>query len=58
MITNPEEALNGLEELLGLKKGFIWNLLGEDDWSFVIKLHAVIESCINQVIVGRFPKVS
>lgn len=38
------------EPLLGLEKGFFRKLLTEDDWSFVIKTHALIESALTRLI--------
>lgn len=38
------------EPLLGLEKGFFRKLLSEDDWSFVIKTHALIESALTRLI--------
>lgn len=44
------EAVRELECDLGLPKGFVVSLLKENDWSFVIKLHALMESTLNQLI--------
>jgi hypothetical protein len=37
------------EPLLGLEKGFFRKLLTEDDWSFVIKTHALIEAALTRL---------
>lgn len=42
-----------LESLLGLPHDFVLHLLQEDDWSFVIKGHAVVEAAITHLLVGR-----
>jgi len=35
-----------LEEDLSIQNGFFNNLLKEDDWSFIIKIHALFESSL------------
>ncbi|MGX7850932.1 hypothetical protein [Pseudomonas aeruginosa] len=45
-----KEAVNDLERELGLPKGFFNALVHEDDWSFVIKLHALFESALAYVV--------
>ena len=45
-----DESLQELELDLGLPKGFCFKLLEEDDWSFVIKLHALLESAVSELI--------
>ncbi|MCP3019082.1 hypothetical protein [Cupriavidus basilensis] len=42
-----------LEEDLQLPTGFFQALLKEDDWSFLIKLHALFEAALSHVIVHR-----
>jgi hypothetical protein len=42
-----------LEAKLGTPKGLFINLLHEDDWSFVIKMHALIDACLTHLIVNR-----
>ncbi|HMB89762.1 MAG TPA: hypothetical protein VKP65_02880 [Rhodothermales bacterium] len=39
------------EEVTGVDSGFFERLLEEDDWSFIIKLHAFIEAVATQAIV-------
>lgn len=39
-----------LEEGLKLPKGFFELLLKEDDWSFVIKLHSLLEASVTQLL--------
>src|SRR6266852_4096201 len=40
---NIDESLRNLEHDLGIPPGFCLKLRQDDDWSFVIKLHALIE---------------
>jgi len=50
-----------LEDALTLKKGFFFQLLhSEDDWSFLIKLHALLESALSHVLTEHFgdPRLS
>ncbi len=49
MLENMEE----LESKLGIPQGFISNLAGEDDWSFVIKLNALFEATATQALVVK-----
>lgn len=45
------ELLDELERELGLKKNFLFELAKEDDWSFIVKMHAVFESAISHLLV-------
>ena len=49
--TGPFEAVEELIKELGLPEGFYAELLGADDWSFIIKLHALIEAAVTGLIV-------
>lgn len=40
-----------LEQVLGLPEDFVIRLLEEDDWSFVIKGHAVIEAAVTHLLI-------
>ena len=40
-------TLTEIEKELGLPAGFLFALYGEDDWSFIIKSHAVIEAWVS-----------
>jgi len=42
------------EEITDVRHGFVEDLLAEDDWSFVIKLHAFIEAASTQLLVRYF----
>lgn len=44
------EEIDQLEKDLGLESGFFEALLEEDDWSFVIKLHAMIEGATTYLL--------
>ena len=47
------EAIGALEVEIGLPPGFFESIAREDYWSFVIKLHALIEHCITSLILSR-----
>ncbi len=47
------EAITELEENSGLKKGFFLGLVAEDDWSFIIKIHALYEAAVSKLITER-----
>ena len=51
-----DEAMAHFEKDLGMPEGFIADLKNQDDWSFVIKSHALLEAALTQLIahhVGR-----
>jgi hypothetical protein len=48
---DPFEAIKQLEKDLSLPKGFYRKLYKEDDWSFVIKLHSLIEAALSSLII-------
>jgi hypothetical protein len=48
---DPFEAIAELEKELGLPNDFYLNLEKDDDWSFVIKLHALLEAAISGLLV-------
>lgn len=50
---SPYEVVKRFEVELGLPSGFVQKLQEEDDWSFVIKLHALFEGALSYVIVHR-----
>ena len=45
---NPD--VENLEKTLGMPPGFLSRLVEEDDWSFVIKSHALIESALSYLL--------
>ena len=47
-----------LEEDLRLPVGFFQDLAQEDDWSFVIKLHALIEAAVTHLLVETLARPS
>ena len=50
ILKSQEEVLESLEKDLGLPRGFCFRLRHEDDWSFVVKLHALTESAASDFI--------
>jgi hypothetical protein len=50
---DPSKVVSQLEKELGLPISFFDNLAKEDDWSFVIKLHALFESALGYVVGNR-----
>jgi hypothetical protein len=59
MTTGPDEftrILSHLEARFGLPPGFLKALYAEDDWSFVVKAHALVEAVVSDLLtshVGR-----
>ncbi len=49
-----DKGILELEVKIGLEKGFFNKLLKEDDWSFIIKLHALFESACTQLLLFHF----
>lgn len=45
-----EQLTDAIEEELKLPSKFIFTLYKEDDWSFIIKLHALIESSLTDTL--------
>ena len=50
--------LDELESIIGVEQGFFDRLLHEDDWSFVIKLHAVFEAVVTHLLTYHFQEES
>lgn len=44
------QYMKEFEHRIGVRSGFFNELVREDDWSFVIKLHAFIEACLTNAI--------
>src|SRR5215218_5785634 len=40
-----------LEQLLELPPDFIEGLLSEDDWSYVVKVHALLEAALTHLVI-------
>lgn len=49
-----DKGILDLQEKIGLPENFFKELLKEDDWSFVIKLHALIEGVCTSLLVFHF----
>ena len=49
-----DKGIQDLHSKIGLDSDFFKRLLEEDDWSFVIKLHALIEAIITSLLVFHF----
>lgn len=49
-----DKGIIELESTIGTKSGFFSELLNEDDWSFVIKLHAFFESICTHLLMFHF----
>jgi hypothetical protein len=49
-IPNVAEAILELEQRIGLPVGFLADLREQDDWSFVLKSHALIEAAMSEAI--------
>jgi len=52
------EQIESLSETLGLPADFLHDLVLEvdDDWSFIVKLHAVLEAAVNELMVTKLDK--
>lgn len=50
------DDLGALEDAFGLPRKFIDNLINEDDWSLVIKSHALLESACADMLCHQFGK--
>jgi hypothetical protein len=44
------EDIEYFEKDIGIQKGFFNNLLKEDDWSFIIKLHSLFEAAVTHLL--------
>lgn len=51
------EAIAELESDTGVKTGFFTGLLAEDDWSFIIKIHALYEAAVSSLITNKIGHV-
>jgi hypothetical protein len=50
MNPDAEKYISELESKLQITQGFFQSMLAEDDWSFVIKIHAFFEAALSQLI--------
>lgn len=55
-INTVEKAVRAFESEIKLPTGFLESLRKEDDWSFVIKAHALIEAAITHTLVAFLDK--
>src|SRR3972149_10347388 len=51
-----EKRVHEIEKDLTIPKGFFWSLLKEDDWSFIIKLHSLIEAAVTHLLVKEIAR--
>jgi len=51
-----DEAIHEIEKEIKVPEGFFKGLLNEDDWSFIIKIHALIEAVISFLLVKSLSK--
>ena len=49
-----DKGILNLEQRIGLPAGFFEKLKNEDDWSFIIKLHAVFEAACTHLLLFHF----
>jgi hypothetical protein len=49
-----DKGILNLEQKVGLESGFFAALYDEDDWSFVIKLHALMEAACTHLLMFHF----
>ena len=49
-----DEGIVEFEKKLGVPSGFVKKLLDEDDWSFIIKLHALFEASCAHLLIFHF----
>ena len=49
-----DQGILELEAKVGVKENFFRGLLEEDDWSFVIKLHALFEASCTHLLLFHF----
>lgn len=48
-----DKSIESLEKELELPESYMEELLKEDDWSFVIKLHAIFEAAVTKLIIDK-----
>src|SRR5882724_10809892 len=57
--SEKEETLEtALSRILGVATDFFAALEKNDDWTFVIKLHALVEAALNHLIIARIGEPS
>jgi hypothetical protein len=48
------ELISQLEADIGVPDGFFSHIIHEDDWSFIVKLHGMIEAGLTQLLLAHF----
>jgi hypothetical protein len=48
-----DNMLSSIEQEIGEKHEFLYDLIKQDDWTFVIKAHALIEAAMTQMLVDH-----
>ena len=57
MTQETPHLIQNIERGLELPDGFLIRLLNErDDWSFIIKTHALVESAVNHALIAKLRK--
>jgi len=53
-MSEAEDTVEGsvrlIESAVGVPQGFLESLKNEDDWSFVIKIHALLEAAVSHLL--------
>ena len=57
---NYDKGIQKLELRIGAKKGFFGKIFDEDDWSFIVKLHTLVEAACTHLLLFHFrePRLS
>ncbi len=50
MTDNLKISVYNMEKELNITQGFLYNLKDQDDWSFVIKAHSLLEGSVSQLL--------
>ena len=50
----PDKGIVELERRIGVRGGFVRRLVREDDWSFIIKFHALFEAVCTHLLMYHF----
>jgi hypothetical protein len=50
----PEKLELWLKESVGLPRKLLVSLDKDDDWTFVVKMHAILESALNHLLLSQF----
>lgn len=56
MDSDAQKYISDLEQKICLPRGFCESLIAEDDWSFVIKTHALFEAALSQLLSHHLGK--